>query len=479
MVPSESHPANKQMPIGSGDLVNRWTLIVLAIAILFAGLTTLFIIVQRVFRYHSELPVWDHWIVFLTLVTYQGHVPFNYLWSQHNEHRIFIPKLFYFTDVFLFSGRAVFLLWSTMLLQLVSSAIFVAICLRDSFPRVLVIAVSGLSLAFLFSPVQIENFAWSFQICFILMGLFSTLSVFFLAVHREQTRSSARNSSARLWLFGCIAAATGATLTLANGLVLWPLLLAACWLFRLPRSSFFSFLIVGALEIAAYMWGYRTPGHHSKPLETITRPDLIVAYLSAYVGGPWSSFGFNASIAAGAVGLIVSGVALWSAVRRRTAISGVQVFCVCVISFEILTGFVTSLGRIKFGIAQASASRYQLFAMLLWLALGLLFLDRARQTRLPYVSQLTLVLSALFCLPGLIHFQLLLRPFDWQSQHLHDAELALIAGVDDREALQYAHPDRAQMAPAYLYMKRNKLSVFSHASLTSRFPGPIAAANYA
>ena len=46
------------------------------------------------------------------------------LWRQHNEHRIFFPRLFILTDLFLFKGRNVFLFVSMLVLQAAHCSIF-------------------------------------------------------------------------------------------------------------------------------------------------------------------------------------------------------------------------------------------------------------------------------------------------------------------------------------------------------------------
>ena len=45
-------------------------------------------------RYSSNVPSWDDWDMVPTLTGVQP-VTAEWLWSQHNEHRIFLPRLVY------------------------------------------------------------------------------------------------------------------------------------------------------------------------------------------------------------------------------------------------------------------------------------------------------------------------------------------------------------------------------------------------
>src|SRR4051812_16857811 len=62
--------------------------------------------VLHIVRYYVPLPVWDYWRVVENLEGYR-HFDFATLWRQHNEHRIFFPKLFFAADVRWWHGRQI------------------------------------------------------------------------------------------------------------------------------------------------------------------------------------------------------------------------------------------------------------------------------------------------------------------------------------------------------------------------------------
>src|ERR1017187_7558396 len=71
-----------------------------------------------VIRTYTPVPKWDYWgEVYWLKQYYAGHWHVSDLWRQHNEHRIFFPRLFFLIDWGVFKGTSVFLLVSIFLLH--------------------------------------------------------------------------------------------------------------------------------------------------------------------------------------------------------------------------------------------------------------------------------------------------------------------------------------------------------------------------
>lgn len=87
------------------------------------------------------------------------------LFAQHNEHRIFIPRLFFLIDKYLFAGSNLFTLTANVAAQLCTAIILIGIAYREESAAPIRTAwVIGLSLGLLFSGYQYENLFWGFQI---------------------------------------------------------------------------------------------------------------------------------------------------------------------------------------------------------------------------------------------------------------------------------------------------------------------------
>jgi len=89
----------------------------LSIAVLFCGAGAICASAYIVVSTYSALPHWDEWAFFDHLATGKAW-SLQWLWAQHNEHRFFVPKLFFLADVQFFHGTQKFLLASIFLIQL-------------------------------------------------------------------------------------------------------------------------------------------------------------------------------------------------------------------------------------------------------------------------------------------------------------------------------------------------------------------------
>jgi hypothetical protein len=159
------------------------------------------------------------------------------LWAQHNEHRILVPKIFFLLDVQLFRGTQAFLLASVFLTQLLqvallSFSLWTLGGMRGSAWR----TGTGLILYCILCPTQHENLVWGFQLQFVVPAAMATLSALsLLLLYRNSARHRPAGLSPLLLL--SIAAATVATWSLANGMLLWPLLLLTALLLRMRLST--------------------------------------------------------------------------------------------------------------------------------------------------------------------------------------------------------------------------------------------------
>jgi hypothetical protein len=153
------------------------TIAIFSYATLLAGIITIGVAVYMVVVSYSSLPYVDGWAE-IDAVSRGPDVSFpEWLWVQHNEHRLVIPKLFLAVDLRLFQATQVFLLASIFVVQ------FLHLTLLGWSMRVLGgwrgdvwRTGAGMAAFCLFSPSQWFNFVLGLQINFILLGLFVTLS---------------------------------------------------------------------------------------------------------------------------------------------------------------------------------------------------------------------------------------------------------------------------------------------------------------
>src|ERR1039457_1149422 len=90
---------------------------IISYAILLAGIITIGLSMYMAVVSYSSLPYWDGWIQINFAAEGGNPFTFDWLWSQYNEHRMPIPKLFLLTDLHWFHAKQVFLLLSIFAIQ--------------------------------------------------------------------------------------------------------------------------------------------------------------------------------------------------------------------------------------------------------------------------------------------------------------------------------------------------------------------------
>jgi len=434
---------------------------VFSYAILLGGAATIFLTIYLIFVSYSCLPHWDGWSQ-IDFGANEG-TPFalDWLWRQQNQHRLVLPKMFLLADLRWFRATQVFLLASIFAIQLLHLVLLSwSMRVFGGWRGALWRTGIGLAAFCLFCPSQWENFTWGFQTCFVLPALFATLS--FIGLLLYWTRSGREFSRRGSWkyLLLSIAAALGATYSLSNGNLLWPLLLTAALLLRVRLAAIVSYAVAGVASTALYLNNYTV---YPTVMSSARTPIAVFKYLAVYFGSTWVPSGLRAAEIIGLAGFVV---VLFLLVSLPTYIRNCRLLpiqLVLTLLFCLGTGLITALGRLVFGIAQAFASRYQTIALLFWCCLGLILLEIVSLLR--DVRDRALLLSQTVLLAGMLVAACLAQtPLISARLHgfeINAAAMALVTGVPDSAQLQWAdsHPDYPRSLVPYLRSER--LSVFS------------------
>src|SRR5581483_2434605 len=81
-----------------------------------------------VVRSYTPTPFWDQWwIIHAWKDILQSGLSFDYLFSQHNEHRILFPKLVFLADLQWFQGRDILNRAAIGLAQVLGAALFIRV----------------------------------------------------------------------------------------------------------------------------------------------------------------------------------------------------------------------------------------------------------------------------------------------------------------------------------------------------------------
>jgi hypothetical protein len=444
---------------------------VLAWLVLAGGLATVAAAIHLVVTRYMRVPYWDMW----SEVNFWAHPDKSllyWLWAQHNEHRILIPKLILMLDYRVFRGRDIFVLVLILGVQLAVVTMMVWSLRAWGGVRGPVLrTLSGAGLLCGFSTSQWANFDTGFQITFVLVNLFVVLAVIFLLLSQQSREKHLPGEWSRVALAALMG--TAATYSAANGVLIWPVLIVVAIVQRSRRAIITFLSASGIIVVASYLHHYTSPGGHANPLVSIRHPFIILAYIAKYLGSPLDWGHATLASAFGAAGLatavVILGIILFVSKRGP-----VLLLFGSLLLFTIGSAGLTALGRLSFGTDQALSSRYETFALLFWFALGALSLRFvARRSVAAVVGLQTLLLLAMAI--AATRWGYPLKAAKDRALNTNTASLALVTGVYDPTGLTMLFPVPSFPWRDIPYLKQHRVSVFA-TRLASDLNQPLAMA---
>jgi hypothetical protein len=446
----------------SGDVCDRPITSILSYLILLGGFSIVFATARMVILGYSSLPFAEGWLQISVAAKAVNPLSLDWLWQQHLEHRFLIPKLFLAADLLLFHASQVFLLASIFAIQLLHLALLGwSMRVLGGWRGALWRTGFGAAAFCLFFPSQWENFVCGFEVNFVLSGLFASTAFIGLLLYWLRSQPEPAGNGAPKLLLLSILAALGATLSLANGNLLWPLLVGAALLLRLRFPAILSLIVSGTVAILVYFHHYTRPADSAGLSFSIHALPKMLEYLAIYLGASWTTaYGYSAMYFG------IAGIALLLCLlpRLRLHVDASRAFSVelvLTLMYFFLTAAITTIGRANSGLDQAFSSRYQSFALLFWWALLLLLGEPLfhKQTQLfAVLAQLCLLAIML----GAAHVAAdAIRKARAHGFELNVAAASLLTGTQDRAQLQLIYPEPEYLLQLAPYMREKRLSIFA------------------
>jgi hypothetical protein len=346
----------------------------LAAAAWVLGLCGLFVIVSCVIgvvRSYSPVPYWDQWDGSLGgYLRFAGN--WSVLWEQHNEHRLLLPRLIFWTDIRWFGGRNVVDLVANLVLLAALATTVGRIVSRDvRLTWATGTALAGAIATIAFSWIQDENLTWGFQNQWFGVYLFAMLA--FDALARSRNASGRSGQFLLALLYGALAACW-----MASGVLVLPVMLAFSLYLGLSKRRVALLGFVTAVVWAAYFRHYVSPPlHGSLPSTVLHHPMGVIEYVLLYLGAPvWAATTqLPLTYLAGVIVMVATLGGLWVGRARDVRAPALLAFAV----FVCGCAFITAGGRLLFGIESALAHRYTTSSLFAWLSLLLYFWVNARR----------------------------------------------------------------------------------------------------
>ncbi len=446
---------------------NHFRLFIWHYIFLILGCFFFFSTIYGIFINYLPIPFWDQWeaVRFIIKVINGDH---SVWFSQHNEHRIFFSRLLFWLDYIYWGGLNKFLLAMNVFIQLLTlTLIFFTLRVFNN-NRSVSFAVVGIGFGLLFSWAQFENWIWGFQSQFFAVYTFALLSLFSIVYHHKLDGQGRVYYS---WLlFGIsILSAVLSSLTMANGLLIFPLLLALSLFIKMSFYKIMAISASGLITWLLYFSNYTNPSQHAHVTESIiNHPLQVMIYSFTYLGAPIAYFGSYSNklylpILAGFI--LVLGLLFFAFdIIRKKQYNPIILIFFFFISFILGTAIITAAGRINFGVETALSSRYCTPALLAWFSILIMWYIKIvdfKNDRLHFNKCLHLILS-ITILFYLIPYQF--KAMTPDHSRLFNREIAMLAltmDVRDEEYIIHLHPKLEVVANIVKQARELEIGVFN------------------
>lgn len=413
--------------------------------------------VIHIFRGSTRVPWADEWAILQQFILYKrGASLWQILWSSHWGHRFVIPRLVFFADL-QWASRAP-LIWLTMSLQAMLIALLCALSwvLIGRKSRALFAASAAVILNLMLSPLQMENFVWSMQFTFPLVYAAAFVSFLCLAAFRNRTT---------VFLAAAAIAATIASLTMANGILVWPVLLGQAIYLRLPRRVTIAIALLGAAIIAAYCRQYPVPPIGMGISGMLRHPIDATLLIGLLLGGALSPSSLPVGIGATLLALAWAVCVGWRELRASSAPRPWLSTLAALLVFVLMSAASTVAGRMSPQWLSGNTpvpSRCFTLVQLFWAVLAILILyalSQAPRSRLLIGFYGALYLTLMF----LSLQRQKSAAEDWPDffRGVDAVGAALMVGVPDEQFLSILWPVDAERDSMTSFLRDRRLSVFA------------------
>lgn len=433
------------------------------VIIIIAGLGILAFTVYVQTCLATSAPLFDHWAFFINLANDKGRLSLRHLFEVHNGHWLVVPRLLFFADYLFFDAKNTLLFACITLGQAIQVLIFCKVWLRVFNKAFLSAAGAAVVTAFLFSPVQIANFLWPWQISVTTSALAVSLSFYCFSELMSKWDAGQTPPHSRLLISGTLGGSLIASLSFADGLFTWPVLVLFALLFTRRRGVIAALVAVGAIIWVIFMWLMHRPSGADLGLFASKEAAPYAEYLLAYVGGIWGCFGMRAAQGFGVLG-IVAGIGLTAIVATKKKRQSVDIFAVCQASWFLCNALVTSAARSQLGVPQALESRYQTFSVMFWLTLFIWASARVPRALQSFARlQTALMLSAilLISVPSFFSWRDMRAAYLAQTDSLRLTQAALLSDVYDRNEIRLSAMSPEVFQGAFQFLRVHRKSLFS------------------
>jgi hypothetical protein len=241
------------LPYAADRTVTQDNLLLVGIALLLCGLFAAVHTIYLTIIIHTPVLVFDEWRVLARYLEFMaGRLSLlSFFWEDYQGHRPAVTRLLFILDAEIVGGTQVLsktisiVLWGSLV------ALFASVHLRQrQLPWGTRLVGVGLVVLVLLPNQQIYNFGIGWNSAIIVNVFFSVLALYLLIKSIEQKL----NREHAIYLLVCaLLSGILSSFSLANGLLIWPIMFFVCARFQEWRWATIV-AIVGAIIVAAYFF---------------------------------------------------------------------------------------------------------------------------------------------------------------------------------------------------------------------------------
>jgi hypothetical protein len=413
----------------------------------------------------ADVPFGDQWdFIPLLEKSYSGTVTIGELFAQHNEHRLFFPRI----AMLLLAHQSKWKISRELeLIQLISLMTFFLLIYQiyrflksnsENSEYFWFYILPLISLLF-FNLNQWENWIWGWQIQ-IVLSIFSAIFGFFILCTKNVDFFKILLSL----LLGTIS-----FFSYSSGFLFF--LIGMVLLFALKFESkfkkyfyLFFFFIYSATVFILYFYGYKNPENHPPIFGFINQPLEFTKYFFKYLGGALVGPGY--ALPVGIFGVMIFIVLIIFILKNKIRLSEILFFGSLSL-YSIGSALISAVGRSGFGSWQALSPRYCSFSILFWIAI-FAFLFKVIELLNFNVSLInnfliTISIISIFVISSLaVRMNVVGTVYSFErKKNLEMAKVEILKGSRNPEILKNIYPPGAFGVERRLdSLKRLQISVF-------------------
>ncbi|BDA75738.1 hypothetical protein CAL7716_099040 [Calothrix sp. PCC 7716] len=336
----------------------------------FITLTYLFPLISVLFFVYIfgvNVPFWDEWVLpsfFQKVIS--GHANILDFFAQHNEHRIFFPRILFLLNSFISKWDVKIQMYLSILLVFVSFGNLYLISSKIKNKRQSLFYLTNIGTSFfIFSLTQWENWLWGFQVAFIIVNTCIISAISFLSIPQKMSINKKIVFAAACCFI--------ASFSSAHGLLSWIALIPNLVLIEGNKKERISRIIVWMilfiLSISIYLIGYEKPSFSPDVFYFWKEPFIAFQFLLIFLAAPFGSLVIP-SIIIGAIILfnwLIFNILFIKNYNSSFAYEAAPWFSLG--WFATLYALMITIGRAGWTFYVATTSRYTTTTVLLYISL--------------------------------------------------------------------------------------------------------------